>query len=272
MNKILLLISVLIVVQLNAQLSFYIKPVIDFKIDVSSAKAFGFSDKILNTNPYYSYDNMAFRNPFHGLSLGAMFGAKTKNGKYNFEIGLCNDETQSGFKVTTNSFNGTYNYQSSFGVIDGRSFTRVAFQGAAKLYQFKNKSNVSFIVGFSFSPRQSTFQNHVLNQDGFTTRVGENTFMDYSSSLYIGNMKNMFLNFGFSSEIYSKNKYLFDLNIFYNQGFHYMTQVQTSIKIYDNTSSNENKYLSLSKGSGIYLQLARKFQVYPWRPNKKEGI
>ena len=89
----------MLVVQSNAQLTFFVRPAINLKADVSSSESFGFSDYVMDNSPYYEYDNIAFHSFFHGLEIGLSGGFKTKTNRYMLEFGVSGDETQSGYKL-----------------------------------------------------------------------------------------------------------------------------------------------------------------------------
>lgn len=262
----------MIVVRTSAQLSFFVKPSINLKSDVSSSQPFEFSDYSLNPSPFYHYDNIAVHSLFRGLDLGLTLGAVSKSKKYIYEVGFCGDETQSGYRLHRFLTNESFYYQSNVKYIYGRSFPRIFCQSSIRLKEFSTKSNLYLLFGVSISKKHSTVLGTPIGEVGETVKVDDKTFLERESALYVMSLNNQFIHLGLTSEIHSKKSYLFDINLFYNHGFKMMSQVITSLTLYDEVNYQKIHYNSYSNGSGIYLQFARKFQVYPLRPNKKKGI
>jgi len=259
--------------QLNAQMSFFIRPLVNFKADVSSSKGLGFSDYVMDVSNYYKYDNIAIHPLFNGLDIGVAAGIVSKSGKYIFEIGLNGDETQSGYimHVIKTNENDLSFYQSELSDISGRAFPKIIIQNSLRLRKFKNQSNLNLLFGLGYGYKKEHMLGH-FNYFSDHAQVDNNTYLEVESDLAVFTLQNYFLHFGLSSELHFKNKYFFDVNVFYSHGFREMSVVSTKVTIHDDLSSKAMNYYSRSKGSGFYLQISRKFQVYPWTKKIKEGI
>ncbi len=273
MNFFTFLSTIFLIFQTHAQLSFFVKPTVNFKSCVSSTQPFLYSGYSINPSPYYHYSNMNLtKNIFNSLDLGFTIGAKTKKGNLIFELGLSGDQTQSGFTFHEMMKNGYVNYYYDDMILyrHGRAFPRTYFRTSLKLKEFNNKSTIYLIGGFDYAYKKNHATGPLLILES-NAQVDEKTYLYRYSATSVMSLQNFFVHFGLSSEIHVKDNYLFDVSIFYNHGFRQMTQVNTRINIYDDVSSKQYLYSSYSKGSGIYLQLARKFQIYP-RKQKKGAI
>lgn len=266
-----LIILHILVVQINAQLTLYVKPIVDFKAFISSSKHFSFSDYVLNPSPYYFYNNKAVYVPDDGsFSLGLNVGLRSKNKKLTLELGFLDDATQSGRIVyEINTTNGSNYFDNSSSLIDGCRFQKVILQNTIKLKTFKNNTSISAVFGYSYAYRKANQVGLVSFDEGTLSTVDYNTTMLIRNRLIVYKLNNHFLNFGISSEIYSKNKYLLDLTLFYEDGFYEMSSVMTDITITENNLSKKITYSSNSCGSGFHLQISRKFQVLPLVKQKK---
>ena len=268
----------MIVVPSTAQLSFFVRPSINLKADVSSTDAFGFSDYVMDVSPYYKYDNIAFHSFFHGLDLSFSGGFKTKSKRYMLELGVSGDETQAGYKLNhfraiAGSTHDVY-FGSNVSYLYGRAFPRIFIQNSFRLKEFKNHSSLNLLLGFGFSLKHNDVQNIPLGEISETVKVDENVYVERESALYVLSLKNYFVHFGFSSEIHINNKYLFDASLFYSHGFREMSVVVTHLTTYNDSNSKftDRMYQSISRGSGLYLQFSRQLQVYPWKKKNKEGV
>ncbi|GEM_PF-5457123 len=265
----------ILVVQLNAQLTFFVRPAINLKADVSSTDAFEFRDYVMDVSPYYKYDNIAFHSFFHGLDLSFSAGFKSKSKRYMLELGVSGDETQSGYKLNhfraiPSSTHDVY-FGSNVVYIYGRSFPRIFIQNSFRLKEFKNHSNLNLLLGFGFSSKNNDVLNISLGEIKETVKVEDNVYVERKSALYVLSLNNYFVHFGFSSEIHFKNKYLFDASLFYSHGFKEMSVVVTNLVTYNDANSTavDRVYQSVSRGSGLYIQFSRQLQAYPWKKKNK---
>lgn len=263
----------LIIGQFKAQLSFFVKPTVNFKSCVSSTAPFIYSTYSQNPSSYFHYHNMNFtKNIFNSLDLGFTVGCKTKSEKLIFELGFSTDQTQSGmyFHNMMKNESTDYYYENMISYRNGTAFPRIYAQSSVRLKEFKNKSSFFLIGGFSYAYKKHYNGGPQLILES-NDQVDQNTNLYRITTLSVMSLNNFLVHFGLSSDIYYKNKYLFDVSLFYNHGFRIMSQVNTFITIYDDQNSKKYLYQSFSKGSGIYLQLARKIQFYP-RKIKKDKI
>ena len=80
-------------------------------------------------------------------------------------------------------------------------------------------------------------------------------------------------NLGLQVDVNShKGKYLFSTSLNYHYSNKVMTYLSTKINIYSNSKSETFYSSNYSTGSGIYLQVSRRIQVYPWKTRTKKGV
>ena len=86
------------------------------------------------------------------------------------------------------------------------------------------------------------------------------------------NRVNACLKIGFEHDLILNNKYIFSLNLQYIQGFGKISRIEyvheyklNGLFVYDGTGL-------LSRGSGLYWGINRRFQVYPWKKRAKKGV
>lgn len=263
--------------QAIAQTSFYFRPVFETKADFASTNAYRYSDHIFNNNSYFQYDNLGIKNSFHDFSLtmGGFVGMKSKNSSYLLELGLVGDQSQSGFKLNFMSKDlptNTY-YPNSISLVNGRAFKRLTFQSSILINQKSDKKQKYYFISglsFGFKPPAPSFGNLDSNVQLIT--LENNIVLKNETGLYSEFTKFYFGHIGFSVEIHSKNRYLFDITLFVNKSFnrnHTISHVTSTITILENNVEKEKyAFSSWSKGSGIILQLSRKFQFYPKKSRK----
>lgn len=276
MKKTLITIVALTTLYLYGQPNFFVRPIMNFKADVSSSESLEFSDYVMDVSPYYKYDNIAFHSFFHGLDIGLSTGFKTQSKKYSFELGICGDETQSGFRLNyfikqpnMNSPEDIY-AGSNTETIFGRAFLRYFFQNTIQLKEFGNKSNINLLFGVGFSRKKNELLNIPVITSTNSVQVADNIYLDRKSSLYVLTFNNYFFHFGLSSSIYKKKKYLFDVALFYNHGLREMSVVTSKLIEKDlmNSTASNRLYSSVSKGSGLYFQISRQINFNFFQKNK----
>ena len=80
-----------------------------------------------------------------------------------------------------------------------------------------------------------------------------------------------YLAIGFYTDILIKQKYILSASLTYLQGFKFMEYSVHRYHVIDNNIEKRFDYTSASRGSGLYLQISRKFQLYPLKKKKKSS-
>ena len=102
-----------------------------------------------------------------------------------------------------------------------------------------------------------SFGNVQIHENAAIYRVSH---ISYASNKYSG-----YINLGISGDFYTKsNAHLFSISIFYLQGFKILEDTYHRHFITDNGVDMIYNHSTSSRGSGLYFQIARKFQFHPW--------
>ncbi len=263
---------------LYSQISFYIKPIVETKANLSfeSTLGTGINYKWLENDYFQLKNHQLFTTG--NISLGIDVGIIYKQ-KHYFEIGICGDEA--GMKTSLNTYrtfsdplNGNFANQQ-------RNIHYFTFQMIRFNFNYQVEIvNTKFITG-----RIQTGINLLFNPN--VKGPIHDTYLSPAFGLEPINQENVFvvnkpesfyayrtriaptLSLGIGIDFHSKKHYLFSLGVNYQQGF--IKNVIASHTIPVSVNGNLTNYLlyTESRSSGIIFQISRRFQLYPWRPNKK---
>lgn len=268
-----------------AQTSFYFRPTTEIKTYISSTygilgnSIFKFSDDFAK-NPYFDVNNkiMSTRN---SIQVGLHVGCNLKNGKHLIEFGWNQDAT--GSMIETNHLTyDNFNKQIDSYFDNGRLFKSIIFtqrfqlQHYLRLTKSTNKPiRLYFIsgIGITYVPTAHNIKKGGFPQVDEYFWYGEGESLTYLDSnitmprqshfLSAGSRFSGNISFGFSADIYTKkNKQLFSVSCFYLQGFRVIERTMHQFFIDDNGTEKRYSYDTVSKGSGIYLQLSRRITFY----------
>ena len=208
------------------------------------------------------------------LTLGINVGIITKNKRHIFNFGINGDNTSAGLDYSFSAIDDFGNPSSrDGGFYTGRSFTNVHFNYKYKLNSQNKQFNWYLVAGFGWAfrktPTSLTFETDVVEG-----RMNDTTnFLMESTNVRTYNPRIFMYNLGLQVDVNShKGKYLFSTSLNYHYSNKVMTYLSTKINIYSNSKSETFYSSNYSTGSGIYLQVSRRIQVYPWKTRTKKGV
>lgn len=264
---------------LYSQSKFFIRPTFESKgyvgtTDNSLTDGLIFNNKIAN-NSYFQANNqlVSLRSiTYIGLSVGINI-----NNKHSIEFGWSQDGTGSSWRDRMMTWDTLSTGLQTFSNNSTVSKSHIHYQKLLINYQlsFKNsdkKTNfgVTTAVGLLFNPnkKKNTPAPSIIygsySSPESQTFLDENIFLTYKENeAFAFSRYSFLLSLGFFSDIYIKNKYLFSTSISYLQSFNYMEYSTHHYMVNDNGTEKRLDYTSASRGSGVYFQISRKFQLYP---------
>jgi hypothetical protein len=222
------------------------------------------------SKPYaitYSARVIKHQTAVYGLSIGYIYKNNTRFLKLSYTKDIASFRTFSHFRSYSEpSYYGmTVNYY-------GVGFHRFLTEYGLKIPN-KSKNVQSW---FSIGAGININRNRWTGLFPFSWNVPLSPNGDELLRTYIRtfeeNRVNAFLKIGFDHDLYLKNKYIFSLKFQYIQGFGIISRVEyvheynlNGAFVYDGTGL-------MSRGSGFYWGINRRFQVYPWKINRKKSL
>lgn len=272
-----------------AQVSLYIEPTISQKVYLSSSLLPAFNHSGFNHSNHFS------DNPYFGISnklisyradvpFGVNLGIKLNNTGHYFKIGYSQDGIGSATEISTLSQSsipnglGEKNYNEIIDFYKSLHFVnRISFGYSSKDLSSKSKHypSLNFSLGLSILFGEASDYSPITLDTSSTPIIllGNSKIIGFEwSNSYNGQASLMFdlgckVNFGLNRKS-RENLYLFSLGVSYRQGLETNQFSFYKVFIEDNGDIFSTTYSTSSKGSGIYFELSRKFQVYPWRKRK----
>lgn len=287
------LISIWILGHSAAQVSFYITPTINQKAYFSSSLLPAFNHSGLNhsnqysTNPYFGISNKLFSYR-EDVPIGLNIGLKLTETGQSFEVGYSQDGIGSAVEISTlllspipnglggENFNEILDYYKSLHFVNRFSMTYVSRYISSKAREFPTVTynlGVSILFGTanSYSPITLDTNSAPVELMGGGKIIGfewTNSYNGQTSFMIdVGCRMNLGLN--------RKNKeglYLFSLTATYRQGLKTNQFSFYRVFIEDSSKIFSTSYSSSSKGSGVYLEISRKFDLYPWKNKTAQDI
>lgn len=265
MKNIFTVFFVLLFGKVFSQMSFFIRPSINWKAEITSNSLNGselFNDNSFTTPDFtYKSTRVIIPNRLTPLLLGISIGLNTKNQKLMFEFGINQDESSSkhvinGLLYDSHSSISSY-YFSGIGYHDGLSFGRYLLTSSYLINKKPiNKTYLTFGCGFANRLPHSNSG----NQD-FALKTKPTNMIFINDSVKLGSRKSLIISFGLSNDFYKKDKYLFSLDLTYSKNFSMMTYLQTDVKILESGFQTKHyTFNNYSRGSGIYLRISRKIK------------
>lgn len=181
-------------------------------------------------------------------------GTVSKNKRNIFKFGFNSDESNSGFSFFfRDHVGGSYH--------DGRSFTNLHLNYSYRLNQKSKQFDFYFDFGIGVGFRRQ----HAF---GPWTSYGVSDGQTFSLKAEVTTPFNhtFLLSSGFSMDIKSaKDTYLFTTSLFYTHSMKIMSNITVRV-----TGTNYSNNLNFfGRGSGIYFQVSRRLQLFPWLIKKK---
>jgi hypothetical protein len=278
---------------LMAQTTISISPLINYKLLICSYPTnqfFGMyseNQQIKPQNPYYSfYAKRISHRP--SINIGLRFTANFKSDKHLLigewsqdEMGTMSKKVSLSTANTFGTPEAPYNTFSS-GVAyfqSGFVFNRFSLHYARKLTKASSLQKVWLLTDFSLAktldnqaewlyenwPENNSFYYH-NEATWLSTEIQANINKGIYGMFGIGFQADLSLKFK------ERKTYLFTVETHFRQGLKQMGYGSETTIINDNGTIIAFQNSLVSKGSGIYFQISRKFQLYPFRKkNRKES-
>lgn len=273
-----------------SQTTFSIAPLISYKLHTCSYpidEFFGFSIENKNIqpqNPYYNFDvKRVSGRP--AIDMGVRFQASFKDNKHLLLLEWSQDAMGTMSKtselVTTNLENGslppynTYSAGTSY-FHTGFTFNRFSFQYGRRITNKLSIARLYLLTDLSltfgkYNRADWRYENWPENTSVYYHNNARWVSTDIMAEYWGGT--SFLMGLGIRGDILlplkKKTIYLFTLEGHYRQGFKTMGHSSHTTVIDDSGQIAAFFNTIVSRGSGIYFQISRNFQLYPWRPNKK---
>ncbi len=256
-----------------SQVSFYVEPTIQTKTSISSTSFFRMSDFDNQYDNRFSFNNrfLIFPKKLSPLTLGINVGLLSKNKRNIFNLGLHGDGTSAGFDYRINGIDEAGNQTTYEGTMyTGRSFTNLFFNYKFRVNEKSKQFNWYIIAGFGAALRNKG-SSYIFETGVVEGKINDSTnFLMESTNIRTSEIRNLMYNIGLQLDVNSpKGKYLFTSSLNYFHSSRTLTYISTTLSIYSNINSERFFLSNYSSGSGIYFQLSRRLQVYPWKMKKK---
>ena len=277
---------------LHSQTSFFIAPILSKKILANSITLPGlftgglnYTDQTMD-NPYFKFNNKSLSSR-PAIYWGIGFGINLNSKKHILKIELSQDavggmaelSTLTAYNPFPNQIQATHYSHQTFYYQSGHLVSRITLGYNFLLTKKSSKSKVYFNSDISllFGRSQSQVWDYGdINELGAFVLYNDSEIKKFYYGSQFGG-KTLMLGLGLSSDlgfkIHNKWKYFFSLNILYRQGLKTVQSSGYNTYIKDNVENFDFviNYGTSSKGSGIYFEISRRFQLYPWKRNEKKA-
>ncbi len=261
--KITLIILLISFEQTFAQMKFFIRPTLNMKAYTGSVDAgpFVFHSNNFASNTYFKIKNNKFYTQSI-IDLGLHLGCKLKNTNTLIEFGYNKD----GAGISVNEIYTTYQAQDSLYLSQDIRFKYTLFVHRFSLQiskPIKNTLNyITYGLGIMYNPsgfKNGVWQSETWSSYGGTLNPNVKMDIDHVNGSY--KRWTPILSLGVSRDVVIKNKYIVTCDVFYTQGFKTLLITSHKYIIRENGTKFQYIYGSLSKGSGLYLQLSRQLMI-----------
>jgi hypothetical protein len=262
-----------------SQTILYVKPSIENKIFIGN-RSYGIFDPFITknrpfNNPYIDiWNNKFFTAPV--LNLGLSLGLSLKD-KHFIELMFSNDAAGNRLDMEFLSLGGSSEFekiylQSRAYRLGGINYHRFGINYQYKISDNFKKSNfgISTGVGLLYNPNVKFPRGPypIITEwgtylDGTPDKLTPNlTFESIETNQYAVSRWGGFMLLGLYGDLYISKKYLFSMNIYYLQSLRLMEITTNKLVFEDNGVIKTFTYYSNSRGSGIYLQLSRRINLW----------
>ncbi|NLL27966.1 MAG: hypothetical protein GX259_04155 [Bacteroidales bacterium] len=280
MKNILTILFLLSFVFVNAQVSFYLRPEVNLK---STNSYFTDNKSTSIQNEYFTFIyERTFLN-FNNLNAGINVGLRLNN-KHSFELGVStnNLNTKSGIiahrSYIIDSTNVKYKIPTESNFSFTKGYTRISFLYNYLLWKNPaNTINVRGAVGFGtlfnrrVSPKKGVYTISNENGIGFSDPL-DSIQMSHTVQILEYHKNSLYYNFGLGVDFFTKkNKNLFSIDVSYMHGFRRLQVNTNRINVTDGIK-NANYIYSYGvsyKGSGFYIGISKKINLYTIKPSIK---
>ena len=257
----------------QTQVSFYVEPIIQSKAFICSTSPTSLKDKIADSDSRIHVQKKLFidAKKMQHLFFGLNIGLKTQNERNLFQFGLNNDQSVAGVYAVFSAIqlSDSFEYEATNILNSGSNFINFHLDYLYRLNKNPKRINFYLKTGFGLAYRPSA-NNMFLNSRNLEVNIDKETYMVNDVIGSNSNHKTSFLvSIGLSCDLNSKKgNYLFSSSLFYTYSSTVLNQINSNVDLYTISGVENKNYKFYSKGSGIYLQLSRRFQLYPWKKFK----
>jgi len=245
----------------NAQVKMYIEPTIHSKIGISSASS-SMQTKLMRQTYYTSFETRSMR--MSGVPIGINVGLSFNNEKQRLHIGITSEKATLGYIAISQPL-PTNETQQGVNIISDRdiSYTRLHLMFEQRLSDNTQKHPwyVYAGVGVSFKNNSSSTSPERVGELLDTDTLGTMIYEDVAKVMGAWSFSPS-LSIGVKKDFYSKKGiYLLSSNLFYTHGIEYFSQIRI---LHYTANGLDRKIVENSiytKGSGIYLQISRRFNL-----------
>lgn len=230
--------------QIQAQTSFFVKPMINNKIDFSSSSPRKFTDFVFNSSPFFHYNNKEVNTTgLNSIDLGLGFGVLLSK-KHLVELDFNTDATGSGYEIhfQYKNLDGAY-YPTSRKYINGKGLNRLSLQ-----YSYLSSSKFHYIIGMSLGFKPPSKIGKLDPTYSEIKEIADNVFLSQESWGVGFNRFNFYLTAGIGRDFYFKDFYLISFDVIINKGFSLISGTGTEITIIDNGAIKKIITLLIVKG------------------------
>ena len=285
--RVIVIFLILSFVNVYSQTTFFVRPTVDSKVFVGTADntlSNGMIfDNMTASNSYFQVNNklLSYRNVIH---LGINFGLSLNN-RHAIEFGWRQDGAGSSWQTKMMTWDTTSYGLQTFSNNGSLRQSYISYHRFVLNYQYQitsddNKTSfgLSFGTGLLFNPnkKKNTSPPSIIfgsySSNEALTHLDENITMPIQETemMPVARLSG-YLSIGLYNDIRIKQKYILSASLTYLQGFKYMEYSVHRYHIIDNNVEKRFNYTSASSGSGLYLQISRKFQLYPLKKKKKSS-
>jgi hypothetical protein len=158
-------------------------------------------------------------------------------------------------------------------------------------YASSSHSLLNFSIDFQnhFSEKHEKLQNSYITlglislfgsahdftiSNDYAITLLNNSYIDSSTTYsWYNGLTSFGFKLGFGTDIIldfkNSSRYLFTIEIDYNQSLRSVSGATLEYTINDLGNNFKLRFHSFSRGSGVFIRISRRIQVYPWRPNRK---
>ncbi|MES2589699.1 MAG: hypothetical protein V4622_12025 [Bacteroidota bacterium] len=289
--RILLYLTILFGQNIFAQTTISISPLINYKLLICgypTDQMFGIyseNQSINPQNPYYSfYAKRISHRP--SINIGLRVTANLKGDKHVLTAEWSQDEMGTMSKttalVTSNTFglpepayktygNGISYFQNGF------VFSRLSLAYGRRLSKESSLQKFWLLMDYSLArtvdnKAEWRYENFPENNSVYYYNNAKWISTEHEAYIYKGiySMLGIGVKTDFSLKLKQKNTYFFTVETHFRQGLKAMGFGSETTTIDDNGEIMAFRNILVSKASGFYFQISRKFQIYPWKSKKSK--
>ncbi len=257
---------------IHSQNSFYIKPILNTKFGIASTNGFFQFSKHYPQNDYFQVFNKSIHY-IPGLHLGLGFGWKNEKNRFSLELTWSQDMASIANETVLLTTNGDNNYYYNTYLPYRIGFSSNRFSLNLNKLIFKDLIEIDFGVGFIYLSGGNENYEFIVDPSPFLYNSTSTLKLKYTTRA-VSNL-NLNLSVGLGINLKFNDFELFTLSTIYYQGLKQNLIIHENYYELSDFVTNDTlkySYSSASKGSGIVIQISRKFQLYPWKSRAKKGV